>query len=181
MDFDMSTLSTGDGLGSLAQAARSKQLNSARTILLVVGVLTVLVNGFFVVMAETMVNKQFETELADLRRQGVVVDEDKVEELREESIQSTRLINGVGLALGVVFILLGMNVKKYPVPMTITGLVLYLGSAAVFGLMDPTTLAKGIIIKIFIIVGLFKAVQSAIAYEKEANLETPVPLTEAAE
>lgn len=175
------TLNDNEGLGSLAQAARSKQLNSARTILLVVGFLTVLVNGIFVFMAESMVDRQFDSELADLRRQGIEVDNDKVEELRAESIQSTKLINGVGLAIGVAFIVLGLKVKQYPVPMTITGLVLYLGSAAVFGLMDPTTLAKGFIIKILIIVGLFKAVQSAIAYEKEAKNESIMPLAESTE
>jgi len=187
MDYTMSTLNTGDALsagddlGSLAQAARSKQLHSARTILLVVGILTVLVNGFFVFMAKSMVEKQFETDLADLRRQGMVIDDSKVEELREGAISSTRLINGIGLALGMVFIFLGANVKKYPIPMTITGLILYLGSAAVFGLIDPTTLVRGIIIKILIVVGLFKAVQSAIAYEKEMKNEAVVPIVEATE
>ncbi|MGI9428430.1 MAG: hypothetical protein ACR2NM_07225, partial [Bythopirellula sp.] len=160
----MDSRDAADGLGSLTQAARSKQLNSARTILIAIGILTVLVNGIFVFLAKQMVDDQFEQELSDLRQQGMVVDESKVEELRSGAIKATKLINGVGLAIGVAFIVLGVNVKKYPVPMTITGLVLYLGSAAVFGLMDPTTLAKGFIIKILIIVGLFKAVQAAIAY-----------------
>ncbi len=175
------TQKAGDGLGSLAQAARSKQLNSARTILLFVGILTVLVNGMFVFMAESMVSKQFNLELADLHRQGMEIDNEKFEELRADAIQSTKLINGVGLAIGIAFIVLGLNVKKYPVPMTITGLVLYLGSAAVFGMIDPSTLAGGFIIKILIIVGLFKAVQSAIAYEREAKNESPMSFGDAAE
>ncbi len=175
------TLNANDGLGSLAQAARSKQLNSARSILLFIGLLTLVANGIFFSMAKSMVDKQFDSELADLRRQGIEIDNDKVEELRADSIQSTKLINGVGLAIGVAFIVLGLKVKKYPVPMTITGLVLYLGSAAVFGLIDPTTLARGFIIKILIIVGLFKAVQSAIAYEKEAQNESMMPLAESTE
>ena len=75
--------------------------------------------------------------------------------------------------------MLGVYVKKFPVPATITGLVLYLGANAVFGLMDPTTLARGLIIKIFIIIGLFKAVQAAIAYQRESERESTLPTEEA--
>lgn len=166
-----------DGLGSLAQAARSKQLNSARNILIIVGLLTVAVNGIFVFLAEKMVDEQFKKEMNQLRQQGMVFDQGRVAELKAEAVTSTRVVNGVGLALGVVFIFLGLNVKNFPVPMTITGLVLYIGAAAVFGMMDPTTLLQGVIIKVLIVVGLFKAVKAAIAYENEMKIEAgPPPL-----
>jgi len=177
----MNTNQEGNGLGSLTQAVRSKQLNSARTVLLVVGVLSLLVNVGFVFMAETLVDKQYESELSKLREQGMDIDQDKVAELRAQDIRALRLLNGAGAVLGLVFIFLGLNVKKYPVPMTITGLVLYLGSAAVFGYLDPSTLARGWIIKGVIVVSLFKAIQAAIAYEKEDNRETFAPLADAVE
>jgi hypothetical protein len=34
-------------------------------------------------------------------------------------------------------------------------------------MIDPMTLLQGIIIKIFIVIGLVKAVQAALAYERE--------------
>ena len=71
------------------------------------------------------------------------------------------------IALGVIFIVMGLLVKQYPVPLTIAGLALYVGSALVFAALDPMTLLQGIIIKIFIVIGLVKAVQAALAYERE--------------
>ena len=72
-------------------------------------------------------------------------------------------------------------VTQYPVPCTITGLVLYLGANAAFGLMDPTSLARGLIVKIVIIVALFKAVQAAIAYQKEEQQASLTPMMDVAE
>ncbi len=65
-----------------------------------------------------------------------------------------------------------MLVKTYPVPATVLGLVLYVGCAAVFGYLDPTTLAMGWLVKIIIVVALAKAIQSAVAYQREATAPT---------
>ena len=89
--------------------------------------------------------------------------------LKLEAPSFGRLSSCVGalIGLGVLYIVMGMFVKQYPVPLTIAALVLYIGSAAVFAILDPATLASGIIVKILIIVGLAKAVQAALAYERE--------------
>jgi hypothetical protein len=76
-------------------------------------------------------------------------------------------MHGVSLALGVVFIVLGILVRKYPVPITITALVLYVGAGAIFGLIDPKSLAAGVVVKVIIILALVKSIQSALAYERE--------------
>ena len=57
--------------------------------------------------------------------------------------------------------------KKYPVPITVTSLILYIGAAIVFGVIDPSTLARGIIVKIIIVVCLAKSIQAAVAYQRE--------------
>ena len=46
-------------------------------------------------------------------------------------------------------------------------LSVYLGATAAFGVLDPTTLLQGWWMKIIVVVGLFKAVQAALAYESE--------------
>jgi hypothetical protein len=51
--------------------------------------------------------------------------------------------------------------------MTVTALTLYLGGNAVFGVLNPASLGAGWIMKIFIVIALFKAVQAAFAYQKE--------------
>ena len=88
-------------------------------------------------------------------------------EVKSQAVGATRLISGGGVALGMVFIACGVLVRRHPVPTTITALALYLASMAIFGLINPSSLASGLIIKLFIVVGLFKAVQAAIAYQKE--------------
>ncbi len=114
-----------------------------------------------------MVNNEFNKEAASLRMQGIDIDEVKLQELKDQTTRAATLINIGGIVLGIVFLILGANVYKYPVVCTITGLVLYLGGMAVFGYLDPMSLAKGWIIKLIIIIGLFKAIKTAIAYERE--------------
>jgi hypothetical protein len=78
--------------------------------------------------------------------------------------------------IGIVFIVCGALVYTYPVPATITSLVLYVGAAAVYAVIDPSTLARGWIIKLLIVIGLFKAVQAALAYESERKQSAEQPL-----
>jgi hypothetical protein len=154
------------GLGNLAQSARGKELKSARMIMFFVGVLSLLVNMFVFSSAEGEVQKEIDKEIAKLGP-GFEVDTDKVKELKDQAVGATRLISGGGAVLGIIFIVCGVLVTKHPVPTTITALALYLASMAIFGLVNPSSLASGLIIKLFIVVALFKAVQAAIAYQKE--------------
>jgi hypothetical protein len=57
------------------------------------------------------------------------------------------------------------------VAITVTSLVIYVGLALVFAVLDRNTLAQGIIIKVLIVVALIGAVQTAIVYERERNAE----------
>ncbi len=154
---------TGEGLSSLAQSAREKQINRARTILLVVGVLTILANVGFMFLVQSQID-------AELRKQGV----DRRVLLPEQK----RVIDGVVLlsydilggfaAMGVVFLILGVKVRQYPVACTVTGLVLYILGGIVSLILSPESfVGVGLIIKIVIIVALFQAVQAALAAERE--------------
>ena len=155
------------GLGSLGQEARLKNLNTAKWIMIVVGILTIGVNVFQYVAVEKIIDAQLEEEL---RKQGVArnqVDQAAYNQARDTAIRGVRVVCFVLIVLGVIFIVMGLLVKQYPVPLTIAGLALYVGSALVFAALDPMTLLQGIIIKIFIVIGLVKAVQAALAYERE--------------
>lgn len=160
-------------LGSLAQNAREKKLNSARTLLLVVGILTIVVNGVMLLIMPQQVKDAINKEVAKAGP-GMVVDQVKMREVEQTLLRLNYLISGGALALGVVFVIFGLIVKQYPVPVTILSLVLYIGAAAVFVLIDPETLLKGIIMKIIIVVLLVKSVQAAIAYENEKAMEAKV-------
>jgi hypothetical protein len=164
-----------DGLGSLSQAARKKSLKSARRILIVIGILSLLANGVMFMLAEKMVDDQIEKERKQLGP-GMVFDQQKIKEIRDSQIKIQKLVSGGFVAVSIIFIMLGIMVYKAPVVCTVLGLVLYLAGwfipIVLLFLGDEKedaskALLSGIIIKIIIIVALIKAIQSAIAYQNE--------------
>ncbi len=158
-------------VGSLAQSARSRDLTNARRIFILIGVLTVVVNGVEWGMAQDQVHEAFAAEVKAAETQGMVVDEEKVARLEASTLSVARLVAGGAIGIGVVFIVLGTMVKKFPVVCTVMGLVLYVGAAAVFGMIDPSTLARGVIMKVIIVVFLAKAVQAAVVYQRESHAQ----------
>jgi hypothetical protein len=155
------------GLGSLGQEARLKQLNTAKWIMIVVGVLTIGVYIFLYMNVEKMIDQELAREL---QKRGIArnqLDQAAFNEARASEINTNRLIYMISIGLGVVYLVLGLLVKQYPVPMTITGLALYVGTALVSVALDPMNLVRGIIVKVIIVVALVKAVQAALAYERE--------------
>jgi multidrug efflux pump subunit AcrB len=149
-------------LGSLAQSARLKELNTARYILFFVGVVTIAINAYQFSNAEDEVDQVIQAEMA---QQGPGMEVDPA--ARDQFIGIVKMIYGGAVALGVVFLVLGAVIKKYPVPATVLGLVLYLAGTGVFAFLDPASLARGAILKIIFIVALVKAVQTAFAYRRE--------------
>ena len=77
------------------------------------------------------------------------------------------VIYGGALALGVAFVVFGIIVKLFPVPITILSLVLYILSALVFAALNPMSLLAGLLMKVIIIVALSKAIKAAFEYERE--------------
>lgn len=157
------------GLGSLAQKVRLKQLDRARNILLFVGILTLIVNAAWMFMVPGSVEKELDMELAKNNMTRSMADPAWLEENEKMAVGIGLLIAGGAAALGVLFIIFGLIVKKFPVPVTITSLVLYILATILFGVLDPSTLAAGFILKIIFVVALAKAIQAALAYEKEAS------------
>ncbi|HEX4145058.1 MAG TPA: hypothetical protein VHY91_16245 [Pirellulales bacterium] len=151
---------------SLAQSIRSKELKQARGILIVVGVLTFLVNGGFLMMAKSNVDQEIDKQVKQVQAQHMQVDLHQVELVRASALTLTYLIQGGAAALGIVFIVLGFLVKSYPVPATMLGLILYLAGTAIFGYLEPMTLLQGIIFKMFIVISLFASIKAAIGYQK---------------
>lgn len=133
--------------------------------MLVIGGLAVAANAYFFASAERDVQVQIDRELRELPS-GFVADPVKVAAIKGRAVRANRLISAGGVVLGLLFLGCAALVTRHPVPTTMTSLALYLGSNAIFGFIDPSTLASGLFIKILIIFGLFKAVQAAIAHEK---------------
>ena len=123
-------------IGQLGQNARKKQLKSARWIMIIIGLLTLGLNGFLATQAQA---------------------------------QDIQLMAGAGIFIGVIFIVLGIMVYQFPVPCTIAGLTLYVLANAGFAIVNPMSLTSGIVIKVFIVIGLAKSVGSALAYKREED------------
>jgi len=75
------------------------------------------------------------------------------------------LVYGLPAFLGVLFVVFGLIIHRFPVFITVTSLVLYILATAAFALLVPASLAAGLIIKIIIIVALFRAIGAARAYQ----------------
>jgi hypothetical protein len=150
----------------LAQKARGKQLNQARWILIVVGGLTIVLNGVLMLMLRDQIRNEMKQEIAKLGP-GAFVDQAQVREAEDHAYRMGLLVTGAAVLLGIVFVICGIIIKMFPVPVTITSLVLYILAILGFGALDPTTLVAGLLIKIIVIVALVKAIQAALAYERE--------------
>ncbi len=129
--------------------------------------LTLAVNGFF------LFNLPNEIQQA-IQQNGIAPDE--VEQVRQDAMISGYLIYGLPALLGALFVVFGLIIKQYPVPITITSLVLYILAMAAFGLLEPASLATGIVIKIIVIFGLYRAIKAARAYQ--AHTQKPDPSEE---
>jgi hypothetical protein len=162
-------------LGSLAQGARRKQLNVARGILLAVGLLTIAVNAVFFAQIQANVDKLIQAEIQKVQGQGMVVDQAAVAKARESLVRLNTLLTGGALGVGVVFVVFGVIIKAFPVPVTVLALVLYVASAMVFGYFVPASLVQGIIMKVIIVIALIKSVQAAVAYQREKDQAAAAP------
>jgi predicted RND superfamily exporter protein len=100
----------------------------------------------------------------------------QLQRLEDLAVMAAYVVQSLPIALGLLFVVFGLIVKKFPIPITITSLVLFLllvlGAAA----LDPTTLVQGLVLKIIFFVGIAKAIQAAFAYERDkreqASLQT---------
>ncbi|HTU21786.1 MAG TPA: hypothetical protein VMG10_27355 [Gemmataceae bacterium] len=160
----------GPKLGSLAQKARGKKLKEARGILFVIGGLTILFNGIFLFMVPHFVGDALNQEIS---KQGGVnrVDPVLVEQARTEMLALNYTITGLFFGMGILFVVFGALVYRFPLAMTITSLVLYLLATLAMVLVNPAALASGAIVRIIFIVALAKSIRSAYAYEKELRAE----------
>jgi xanthosine utilization system XapX-like protein len=154
-------------LGSLAQAARHKHLKQARNTLLILGILMAVVQSAVFFMEMNQVGDE-------IRKQGNMT---PVQAEQAEMIAKVFLVlfHGAAISVALLFVLLSFFVQRYPVPILVTALILYIGLQVVFLVTailggNPTAFLNfGIVIRILIVVALWKALQAGIAAQREAR------------
>jgi hypothetical protein len=155
-------------LGSLTQAARSKDLKQARWLLIFVGIVNLGAGLFFFAQAADEVRTALNTEIRKAGP-GVVVDQAKLQEVEKHTLFIVRVMYGGVAFLGVIFIVLGCIIQTIPVVATALSLGLYIAANIVFAVLNPMSLVTGLIFKVVIVVVLVKALMAAIAYQREAS------------
>jgi hypothetical protein len=152
-------------LQSLAQAARKTQLNQVRGTLIAIGVLTLIANlaQFFFIPGR----------VREVLAQGggaVNLPGGVPAETIWYVIEYTMTAGGI--VLGLMFLLFGALVHSYPVPITVASLVIYILCSVICIVL---TLGAGsimyVIIRIFFIIALARAVRTAFAYQRETRRE----------
>jgi hypothetical protein len=142
-------------LGSLAQSARTKQINQARILMYVIGILNLLGGAGLFFLANALANNP----------------PNNAQQLGPEVATVARVAGAITIGIGVVFLILGALTKKYPVPTTVLGLIIY-GTSFAINLANsggqPQAFA-GMIIPVIIIIALIRSVQAAIVYQREKN------------
>jgi hypothetical protein len=149
-------------LGKLTQSARGAELKKARNILLVVGILTIGVHSLGYAMAESFADSHIRQELQ--KQPGAIVDP----QFRENLITTVKVFSGALIGVGIIYLVFAMTVQKFPVPITVAGLAIYVGTTAIFAFLNPSQLLSvDSFVRIAIIVGLAQAVQAAFALQRE--------------
>jgi hypothetical protein len=116
------------------------------------------------------VKDELNKEVVKLRQQGMVADPVKLKEVEDNAVGFVYLVAGGTMLLGGVFIVLGLVIKRFPVPATVISLTLYITAAVVFAILNPMTMAGGLIIKVIVVIALVKAIMAAVAYERGRDI-----------
>lgn len=83
-----------------------------------------------------------------------------------ENAAEINLTLAVVIGVGLIYFALYFWAKRSPLPAAIVGLVLYLTLLLIDAVADPTSIARGIIIKIIIIVVLVRAIQAGLKHKQ---------------
>jgi hypothetical protein len=167
-ESSLPSFSTG-GAGSLAQSARLKELKSARRILFVLGGLLIVFCGIAFPFVNEFVRAQLDEEARQLTQKGMVINQAKLTEIKEAQVRAVQIGLLAQIGIGVLYVVLGLLVNKFPVPATVTALVVYIGVNVAVAVHDSSQLATGWWIKLIVVIALAKAVQAAIAYQKTVD------------
>ncbi|HEY4312133.1 MAG TPA: hypothetical protein VGN12_21980 [Pirellulales bacterium] len=149
---------------SLAHRGREKSLRQARSLLIIIGLLMVVVYAVTTIRMPEEVRQ----EAIKLQEQGQLI----TRQAREAIVRINQVIACAFVALGVIFVVLGLALRSYPVPIAITAFVLYLAAVVVTGLIDPTTFARGLLVKLIVAATLVKAILAAVAYRRALHAST---------
>jgi len=165
-------------LGSLKQHARGKNLRAARIAL----VLACIIMSLQATVNYTTGDRQIEEFVTKVRQEvkkkGIfaTVNEKKVQELKDMLRRVINIFSFGMFGFAAIFLMMALLVYRFPLFCTVGGLVLYIGYHLIIGYLISrendsfdvmTVMLAWWPIKIIIILGLIKGIQTAVAYQRE--------------
>lgn len=162
---------SGGGLGSLAQAARDKSIRSVRTCLIVVGVLQMILTGIEFFTLEMQIDGAIAAELKASNMTKSDLDPAEFKKYRDAAIRNGQLIVAGLAVVAVAFFAFAGLTARYPLPMSVSGLVLYVVLQLMLAVLNPATLVSGWLVKIIVILVLVRGISAASA-SRAASVRT---------
>jgi hypothetical protein len=153
-------------LSSLAQAARSSQLKQIRGTLIAIGIFILIFNVIDAVTAPGQVRE-------GIAKQGG--NAPGAPDVATFTLVFIYTVLGLYSLVGVLFIILGALVHRFPVPITLTAFIVYTLTSIVCILflvasLQPAAIV-GIIFRIVFIIALGRAVYTAFQYQREQKAQ----------
>jgi membrane protease YdiL (CAAX protease family) len=160
-------------LPSLTQQIRLQKLTVVRYVLLGLGGLICVLGIALIAGAKDVARAQVEKELRDdgVKRAQLGPEElERVRKYEERAGRILRLVGGLFTGVGIVYLIFAGFVKKYPLPITIMSLALYITGNALTLLnpQEPFAFVAGTWwLSIGVIIALSMSLRVAIAYARE--------------
>jgi hypothetical protein len=145
-------------LGSLAQAARWKILRRVKRILIVVGAFTLAANVLLLLNLPNEIN---------LIIQGRQLGPAGALQVRQIATTYGFVAYGSIATVAVLFVVLGLCIKQFPVAVTTTSLVLFTFAMAALMVFNPKSLVHDLVTQVIVIIILIRATMTARAYQAD--------------
>lgn len=159
---------------------RDARIGRARKWLMAISIIT-LVSGFiFYAIGKDEVEK----EIREAETQTAGIDPQTLDQLMKEQVGMTweeakahdrgqvNLLLFVNIGLAIAYLGLWMWAKRNALAASVTALLLFVTVIGVNAVYDPKTLAQGVIVKIFFIAALAKAISAA---QEERRIQAQMP------
>jgi len=154
-----------------AAVSRRSTVGRAAKWVLAVGILQVLCGAVFGMMNSRDADKALQT-LAKFDADEVVELEDGTQKTAAElrtDVERERIAGfAIPIGVGVAMLALYVWARRSPLPAMVSALCLYLLVVGVSGVIDPKTLAQGVIVKVFFITALIAGIKAALAEREVA-------------
>jgi flagellar basal body-associated protein FliL len=152
---------------NMGMAVRLKQMNRLRIILIMVGVLLLATHVGPLLTVHSQAESAVEEEA---REQGVPLAQmepaAKAKKI-EQYVKIGTIFYLAMIGIGLLYVVFGLIVHKFPVPVAVLALVLFISLQAIFITLDPSNIYRGLIIKVLILVALVGGVSTAISYQNK--------------